>query len=292
MREFVCADGSRDAGHAALPGGKADALGESPFTVARREAYEEIGLPMDDRGLPEGYRVEHLTELPANLAMTELGVRPCVAYLESPEPSARNKDPDVARDILPRLDRCEVAAVFTAPFYNFLKQHDLHPGTRREFPGDWYQGSWRHWHESAWRMHQFFVPVSRETAFLADNPRGSSDPNRPPRTRESTSSSTTSEGTSDRSSSSLQPPLPRSAATGADDALAQPRYCVFGMTARIVVDSARVAYDEEPAYEHNSHFGDEDLIDRLLRVGRMGPVRKKGEVLTRDVMVQAKQAKF
>ena len=64
------------------------------------------------------------------------------------------------------------------------------------------------------------------------------------------------------------------------------------MTARILVDCARVAYGEEPEYEHNSHFGDEDMIDRLLKIGRLSPIKKEGEILTRDVMIKAANAKL
>ncbi|KAK5171970.1 8-oxo-dGTP diphosphatase [Saxophila tyrrhenica] len=284
------------AGQAALPGGKADHLNENPFTVARREAFEEIGLPMSDHRLPPGYTVEHLTELPANLAMTELGVRPCVAFLQAPAPSPRNRDPNTARDILPKLDAREVAAVFTAPFFNFLREKDLDPADREEVPGEWYKGSWHSWHESAWRMHQFFVPVSPATVFRADyeKVKKMSEPV-PEASADITSSkpaAVKSKGASAKSSSSLQPPLPRSFYSIGGDALAQPRYRVFGMTARILVDCARVAYGEEPEYEHNSHFGDEDMIERLLTIGRLAPIKKEGEVLTRDVMMKAANAKM
>jgi len=55
------------------------------------------------------------------------------------------------------------------------------------------------------------------------------------------------------------------------------RFRVFGMTARILVDAARVAFGREPAFEHNSHFGDEDMIGRLIREGRLGDRERKGE---------------
>jgi hypothetical protein len=71
------------------------------------------------------------------------------------------------------------------------------------------------------------------------------------------------------------------------DALDMPRYRVFGMTARILVDAARVAYGREPEFEHNSHFGDEDMIVRLMKMGRLQPKKEKGEILTRDVMLAA-----
>lgn len=248
---------------------------------------------MSDHRLPPGYSVEHLTELPSNLAMTELGVRPCVAFLRGPAPSERNRDPDTARDILPKLDAREVAAVFTAPFFNFLRDKDLDPETRTSVPGEWYKGSWHSWHESAWRMHQFFVPVSPATVFLANYQRAAEPP--PEASTDITSSKTPtmkSKGASAKSSSSLQPPLPRSFYSMAGDALAQPRYRVFGMTARIMVDCARVAYGEEPEYEHNSHFGDEEMMERLLKIGRLAPIKKDGEWLSRDIMMKAAKAKM
>lgn len=65
------------------------------------------------------------------------------------------------------------------------------------------------------------------------------------------------------------------------------RYRVFGMTARILVDVARVAYQEEPEFEHNSHFGDEELIGKLRRMGRLQEERKASDELTRETMEKA-----
>lgn len=62
---------------------------------------------------------------------------------------------------------------------------------------------------------------------------------------------------------------------------------VFGMTARIIVDAARVAYAQEPEFEHNSHFGDEALIVKLRRMGRLSE-RKDSDGLTRATMNAAK----
>ncbi|OQO00346.1 hypothetical protein B0A48_13693 [Cryoendolithus antarcticus] len=288
------------AGQAALPGGKADTLQETPWLTARREAFEEIGLPMRDENFPPGYTVEHLTELPCNLAMTELGVRPCVAYLHAPAASAGNRTPDAARDLLPKLDAKEVAAVFTAPFHNFLREEDEDP-EQRKVEGEWYKGSWHSWNEKAWRMHNFSVPVTSTTAFLAKRPESYTDP-RPttpnPVVKPSASASAPSPAAFTpakaglQKGSSLEPPLPRTFYRTSGDALAQPRYRVFGMTARILVDAARVAYGEEPQFEHNSHFGDEEMIERLLKIGRLGEKKKEGEVLTKEVMSQAREVKM
>lgn len=123
---------------------------------------------MPDIGQPffPPFRVEHLCELPANLAKTELVVRPCVAYLHSyDEKTGKNADPEVA--LIPRLDAKEVAAVFTAPFHNFLMMRDeQQPGggdNNQQLPGkpeDWYRGSWTTWHESDWRS-TFHIRLAR-----------------------------------------------------------------------------------------------------------------------------------
>ena len=65
------------------------------------------------------------------------------------------------------------------------------------------------------------------------------------------------------------------------------RYRVFGMTARILVDAARYAYAQEPTFEHNSHFGDEDMIRRLRRIGRLGDIRKPTDELTKEDLRKA-----
>lgn len=221
--------------------------------------------------------------------MTELGVRPCIAFLKTPAPSDRNRTPDAARDILPKLDAKEVAAVFTAPFHNFLREKDEDPA-QREVEGEWYKGSWHSWHESAWRMHNFSVPVTSSTSFLAKRPESYTDPRPTSANASATSSKKPPQGNQNRSG--MQPPLPRSFYRVSGDALAQPRYRVFGMTARILVDAARVAYGEEPEFEHNSHFGDEEMIERLIRIGRLSEEKREGEMLTKEVIKKAKEAKM
>lgn len=64
-------------------------------------------------------------------------------------------------------------------------------------------------------------------------------------------------------------------------------YRIFGMTARIILDAARVAYAQEPEFEHNSHFGDEEMIAKLRRLGRLSEVRKASDELTREMMEKA-----
>jgi coenzyme A diphosphatase NUDT7 len=205
-------------GQAAFPGGKADTLNETPFEIARREAWEEIGLPKDDFKIPRPFRIEHLCQLPFSLAKTALAVRPCVAFLHSDDTSG---DPasSVEERMLPRLDAKEVAAVFSAPFHNFLKQEDEvregdnPPGIR----SDWYTGAWTDWHEKRWRMHNFFVPINNQKVSK-------------PKVREG-GQAAIAEQLDDEEGAGLE------------------RYKVWGMTARMLVDSARVAYGEDPEFE-------------------------------------------
>jgi 8-oxo-dGTP pyrophosphatase MutT (NUDIX family) len=263
------------AGQAAFPGGKTDTLEESPWDTARREAYEEIGLPLDEDKL-HGFKVEHLCELPANLAKTELGVRPCVAYLcpSTNTSSSTSDEPSVEDRLIPRLDPKEVAAVFTAPFHSFLRKSwtgdTPGPVQKDGRPEKWYRGSWIDWYDSRWRMHSFYIPKPPPSpTSLLRNPSKSNAATGPE-------------------------PSPHGGLPEGDDLQPEPdaldaltTFRVWGMTARILVDAARVAYDEEPDFEHNSHLGDEDMIERLLKMGRLSEVRKKGEVLTNDILKQA-----
>jgi 8-oxo-dGTP pyrophosphatase MutT (NUDIX family) len=235
-------------GQAALPGGKAEE-GETAVEAARREASEEIGLPRRDAALPKPFRLEHLCEMPTNLAKTELVVRPCIAFMHSYDPET-GMDANVGEKLLPRLDAREVAAVFSAPFKNFLYNEDL-PG-QENLPGkprDWYRGMWTEWHQSRWRMHNFFVPVTNQ---LVSKPKKT-------------------EGQK----------------AAADHLESLQRYRVFGMTARILTDAARCAYSQEPTFEHNSHFGDEDMILRLRKIGKLGDIRKPGDELTKADLAKA-----
>ncbi|KAB5580669.1 NUDIX hydrolase domain-like protein [Coniochaeta sp. 2T2.1] len=253
-------------GHAALPGGKADTAEETPYQIARREAWEEIGLPMDDSKLPAPFRIEHLCYLPLNLARTELVVRPCVALLHATPPpistssiTSQQTDaqfPSVEDTLIPRLDAKEVAAVFSAPFHNFLRASDepqpppsadeKKPPLAPLPPGQWYEGSWTNWHDHPWRMHFFHVPVTNQRVAK-------------PHVREG-----------------------GLAALDEEDAEPEPgRYKVWGMTAQILVDAACIAYDTRPEFEHHAPFVDERIIAQLEKMGRLGD--KKSKITTEDM---------
>ncbi|KAL8360126.1 hypothetical protein RB601_007423 [Gaeumannomyces tritici] len=223
-------------GQAAFPGGKADTIEETPYQVARREAWEEIGLPMDDAKIPAPFTIEQLCHLPHSLARTGLVVRPCVAFLHataSASAAAGGEVPTADESLMPRLDAKEVAAVFSAPFHNFLlaaDEEDSPAAARALPPGRWYEGKWTEYNGHRWRLHYFFVPVGRQRVTR-------------PRPREDGQAALGDE-------------------PDGDDA-AEARFKVWGMTGRMLVDAARIAYAEEPEFEHNEQFGDEPMIEEL-----------------------------
>jgi coenzyme A diphosphatase NUDT7 len=235
-------------GHAALPGGKADSLDEEPVDTARREAFEEIGLPTDDARIPAPFRIEHLCQLPHSLARTELAVRPCVAFLH-----ADNEDHQTVEEaMVPILNAKEVAALFSAPFHNFLQAEDeervgdVPPGSRQ----DWYRGQSDDWHSTTWTVHYFHVPLDNQVVA------------RPKEAQDETGD--------------------------AREGLDSQRFLVWGMTARMLVDAARLAYGEEPEFEHNDAYGDEALIDSLYASGRLRGEKRSRSDSTDDRSDKAK----
>lgn len=69
------------------------------------------------------------------------------------------------------------------------------------------------------------------------------------------------------------------------------RFLVWGLTARMLVDAARIAYEEEPEFEHNSHYGDEEIIAILNDAGRL-PDKKRKEVGQEAIKDEVKDAKM
>lgn len=67
------------------------------------------------------------------------------------------------------------------------------------------------------------------------------------------------------------------------------RYKVWGMTARILVDAATIAYGHPPEFEHNNHFGDEEMIEALAKIGRLGEKKRPGSTLTAEDVKRAKE---
>lgn len=167
---------------------------------------------------------------------------------------------------MPRLDAKEVAAVFSGPLHNFLLADDEPPkeddddkaGKKTLPPGKWYDGRWGEFHHSPWRIHYFYVPVTHQRVTK-------------PKVREGGLAA-----------------LAENLEEEEEDA---GRYMVWGMTGRMLVDTARVAYGREPEFEHNKHYGDEALIERLAGMGRLGEKKRRaeGELVPEEVKKAAKE---
>ena len=102
-----------------------------------------------------------------------------------------------------------------------------------------------------WRMHFFYVPVNNQRVSK-------------PRVRDG-GLAAIAEQTEEEAEAEA-----RARAEGAG------RYKVWGMTARMLVDAATVAYGEEPDFEHNDHFGDEGVLEWLGEQGKLGEKKRRG----------------
>lgn len=82
-------------------------------------------------------------------------------------------------------------------------------------------------------------------------------------------------------SPSIQSPSTSSPPASAQQAKQPPsHYRIHGLTAQILIDVARLAYDREPEFPHIPNYGDEGLIEELIGEegrGRFARVRGKGE---------------
>ena len=70
------------------------------------------------------------------------------------------------------------------------------------------------------------------------------------------------------------------------------RHRVFGLTARILVDAARIAYKEDPEFRFNERIGEEDAIAKLLQSGRMSRPRRPGDAFSMRDMAEAVRPKI
>ena len=186
---------------------------------------------------------------------------------------------------MPRLDAKEVAAVFSAGFQNFLKESDELPqreGQQRLPEGKWYEGSWTTWHEEPWRMHFFYVPVTNQRV-VKPIPKVRGATKRDGGGGLAALAEENGEGVLGKEEGEKEE------AEAEAEAEEEPgRYKVWGMTARMLVDAATVAYGEKPEFEHNRHFGDEGMIEALEVMGRLGEKRPQGSVLTDEDLKRAR----
>lgn len=103
-------------GHVSLPGGKADSIDETPIEVARRESFEEIGLPLNDNELTsQGLKLEVLNSMPCYLSRTFLSVRPVVCLLKN----LQNENERIKK-IKFNLNPGETSSIFSIPLLDLL----------------------------------------------------------------------------------------------------------------------------------------------------------------------------
>lgn len=186
-----------------------------------------------------------------------------MALLHADDKDPSHPSPTVDESLMPRLDPKEVAAVFSGSLSSFLLAEDevidekeierSKPENGRQGgglakkqlpPGKWYEGRWLDWHETPWRVHYFYVPVTHQRVTK-------------PKVRDGG--------------------LAAIAEHLEEEEEEAGRYMVWGMTGRMLVDCARIAYGREPEFEHNKHFGDEALIERMAEKGRLTEKKRRPE---------------
>ncbi|AGO13721.1 AaceriAGL150Cp [[Ashbya] aceris (nom. inval.)] len=146
-------------GHVSLPGGKADNAAEPFDLMARREAEEEIGLPLNDGVLSEEYnlKIDPISgELPHYISSTFLSVKPSICFLYNADLSDEEKHVKALKISKPftKLNPGETSSIFSIPLRD-LVAHELSDQPieveyvrRREFIYDWGGLSWlvRHYY--------------------------------------------------------------------------------------------------------------------------------------------------
>ena len=122
-------------------------------------------------------------------------------------------------------------------------------------------------------MHNFFIPKTQLGGVAT-----------------ASSKNFTPQSASPSPSSSPKPPSASISTPSADtDAIDEENsYKVWGLTARILIDSARVAYDEKPEFEHNSSIGEERMLKRLFERGRISGEKVPGARMERGPVEKEK----
>lgn len=106
------------------------------------------------------------------------------------------------------------------------------------------------YHGDPWRVHYFYVPVTEQRIAR-------------PRQRDGGLAAISEHGAEEAAAAELAKKAEEEAAKAEGG-----RFKVWGMTARVAVDAARIAFGREPEFEHNAHFGDEKIINDLDRQGK------------------------
>lgn len=127
-------------GQIAFPGGKVEADDATPAAAALREAWEEIGLPLES--------VRVVGELPPHETVTGFTMQPFVAAISDPFRAV----PEAG----------EVAEVFRVPFAHVSNPENFSVQRRR------WQGKWRHFYTVPYGPYYIWGATARILRGLAD----------------------------------------------------------------------------------------------------------------------------
>ncbi|AET39276.1 8-oxo-dGTP diphosphatase Ecym_4209 [Eremothecium cymbalariae DBVPG len=125
-------------GHVSLPGGKADNESETFEEIARREAEEEIGLPLNNEVLLKTYglKLDNISsELPHYLSHTFLSVKPLVCFLYSAQSTEEEKfvKPLSMSKAFTKLNPGETSSVFSIPLRDMIVHKLSDPKPKPEY---------------------------------------------------------------------------------------------------------------------------------------------------------------
>lgn len=273
----------------------------SPWSIALREAYEEIGLAGEfinedtrsilanptagsasETELPPFLQsnpllsVEKLCELPPFVSRNGLGVVPCIAF-------ARSKDPNhflKYSEISPNLNFDEVQSVFSVPLDYFLETHAKQdPTMYNSYPRS-------AWGNSGvdWIMHSFNHNALPYPNLLNRNGKGrvtiddllaeaSAPQVRPGEYTQATGARSRSQSRDRLLRESGPEPSPSTfpSNTVANVDLLPP---IWGLTGHICIDCARVGLDRDPVeFDFIEGVGQDILVGHLIKEGLFNPRR-------------------
>jgi len=145
-------------GHVSLPGGKADNDNETEVEVARRECFEEIGLPYDEDLSRQGLKLEYLNMMPCYLSRTFLSVRPVVCFLQD-----RVKPSEQIKNLKLLLNPGETSSIFSIPLLDLIDQHEKREYLKKSV----HTYNWGH---LKWPLKHFYYPTKsdHEVTWLED----------------------------------------------------------------------------------------------------------------------------
>lgn len=238
-------------GQVSLPGGKADSPLESFDSIARREAMEEIGLPMDSNILQNKYnmKLEMISsEMPCYMSKTLLSVKPVVYFLYNSDGDIATSDTDSASEnkysrplnvinFFGKLNPGETSSLFSIPIndliYDTLKQRNYEPEYLNKISTN------MNWGGLKWNVKHFHYPVDNHRDVIWLN-----------HMEDLSVSTSTSEYENNA------------------DPIKHVKYRdVWGLTAKIIADIATIGNSSDIKESYKRSIGHEELIHGLHDLG-------------------------